>query len=95
MKDHRKSLAELQVLWNTRLEEAEEHLARARSDVTKLKGEIQSRDSRTADIHYAYQQALRAENFALANYAKILTIVADLTLGRTVPDDEEPESKCG
>lgn len=94
MKGNRKSLAELQILWNTRLEEAEQHLARARSDVKKLKAEIESGNSPTPDIHYEYQKALRVENFALAKYAKILTVVADLTLSRKAPD-EEPEWKCG
>lgn len=74
------------------MEEAEEHLAQARSDVKKFKAEIQSGNCQTADVHYAYQKALRTENFALAKYAKILTVVADLTLFGKAPD-EEPESK--
>lgn len=94
MKDDRQTLAELQTLWKQYLEEAERELESARSEVRKFKAEIQSAQTRTPDVHYAYQQALRAENLALAKYTKILIIVNDLTLHGKLPD-EEPESKCG
>ncbi|HEY1242930.1 MAG TPA: hypothetical protein VGF16_20350 [Bryobacteraceae bacterium] len=93
MKDDRQTLAEIRVLWEKHLEEAEQELERARGEVKKFKAEIQSGSIRTPDVHYAYQQALRAENLALARYAKILVIVNDLTLHGKAPDD--PESKCG
>ena len=92
MKGKRKSLAELHILWNTRLEEAKEYLAQARSDVKKFKAEIQLGNSQTANIHDAYQKALRTENFALAKYAKILTVVADLTLFGKAPDEKPSEA---
>lgn len=94
MKNRRPTLAELHVLWNTRLEEIEQHLAQARREVKKLKAEIESGDMQRPDIHYAYQKALRVENLALAKYAKVLVIVADLTLNRKAPY-EDSESKCG
>lgn len=94
MKDDRQTLAQLQVLWKKNLEHAEQELEQARSEAKKFKAEIQSGQIRTPDVHYAYQQALRAENLALAKYAKILIIVNDLTLHGKLPD-EEPESKCG
>ena len=94
MKNDRQTLAQLQVLWKNNLEQAEQELEQARSETKKFKAEIQSRRTRTPDVHYAYQRALRAENLALAKYAKILIIVNDLTLHGKLPD-EEPESKCG
>lgn len=94
MKDDRQTLAELQVLWKKNLEEAEQELERARSAVKEFKTEIQSGKIQTPDVHYAYQHALRAENLALAKYAKILIVANDLTLHEKLPD-EEPESKCG
>lgn len=94
MKDDRQTLSQLQVLWKKNLEHAEQELEQARNETKKLKAEIESGKTRTPDVHYAYQHALRAENLALAKYAKILIIVNDLTLHGKTPD-EEPESKCG
>lgn len=94
MKGDRQTLAKLQGLWKKNLEQAEQELEQARSEAKKFKAEIQSGQIRTPDVHYAYQHALRAENLALAKYAKILIIVNDLTLNRKLPD-EEPEAKCG
>jgi PilZ domain len=78
-----------EVLWRRRLTDAKLRLDFARNFMKEVQRDYRAGDIPESDHHFAYQKALRAERFDLAEYNKVLRIYTDLTLNGIVPDDGE------
>ena len=86
------SREELEEIWRTRLQDPRLSLDLAQNYLREVRREFGAKDIPPADGHFGYQQALRAENFALAEYTRVLKIFTDLT----VPgEDEWPSAAAG
>lgn len=80
---------ELENLWRTRLRDAALRLEFARNFLKEVQQDFPSCDLPSADGRFAFQQALRAENNALAEYNRLLRIFTDLIVDGTIPDEND------
>lgn len=88
MENDRPTYTELKTLWRKHLQRAELELQDARAKVKHLEEELGVQATPSPDLHFAYQQALRAETLALEKYTKVLVIVTDLLLHDKIPDEK-------
>ena len=77
---------QLERLWLGRLKDAELRLQFARKHLNDVRKNLGAVEIPAADGNFAFQDALRTENFALAEYHRVLVIFTDLVLGRRIPD---------
>jgi hypothetical protein len=87
----------LEALWRERLQRVRMEMDVASSFANGLRREGRPADSPSPDGGVAYRQAVRAEAAALAEYARILRLFADLVLAGKIPDESEwpPGSSAG
>lgn len=76
----------LEDLWRERAQIALERYRIAQAECKRAIAAIT--DAAPRDGSFAYRQALRAENFALAEYRRVLTIFTDLTVSGKMPPQE-------
>ena len=79
----------VEALWRKRLNTAKLRLEFARNYVAELQQELQTGSLPSPDGSFAYQQALRAENNALAEFRRVLQIFTDLTVDGKIPDEKQ------
>ena len=77
----------LEEFWLNRLHDAKLRLDFARNYVIEVKQDFSSPDIPASDGNFAYRQALRVENLALAEYQRVLRIFSDLTVRGIFPDE--------
>ena len=80
------SRQDLENLWRLRLNDAKIRLDFARTYVKEVQADLQSGTVPEPDGSFGFQKALRAENFALADYGRVLGIFTDLVVRGKVPD---------
>ena len=80
---------ELEQLWRSRVKDAQLRLDFARNYLAEVQRDFPPGDVPSPDGSFALQKALRAENFALAEYHRVLRMFTDLVLHGTIPDDKE------
>jgi hypothetical protein len=79
----------LEDLWHLRLSNAKLRLRFARDYVIELQRDrMLDLVLPSPDGSFAYQQALRAETYALAEYRHVLQILTDLILDGKIPDEK-------
>lgn len=84
--------AAVEELWRKRLNTAKLRLEFARNYVAELQRDLQTGALPSPDGGFAYQQALRAENNALAEFRRVLKIFTDLTVDGKIPEDNQYRS---
>jgi hypothetical protein len=89
---NRKSLEDR---WRARLRDAKLRWDFARNYTVELQRDLPPGTLPSPDQGFAYQQALHAENFALAEYRRVLRIYTDLTIRGKLPDKCEQNSRAG
>jgi hypothetical protein len=77
----------LEDIWRQRLQDAELRYTRSREQLRNVLRNFPAGKIPPPDGSYAYQQALRAENIALAEYTRVLRIFTDLVVGSKIPDE--------
>lgn len=77
----------LEELWRQRLNDAKLRLDFARNYLTEVRRDHASGNVPDAERHSAYQDALRAENLAFAEYNRVLGSYTDLTVNGIIPDE--------
>jgi len=78
----------LEALWRSRVTDAKLRLEFARLFLKEVQTDLAANVVPMADGQFAFRQALRAENAALAEYNRVLRIYTDLTMNGTVPDED-------
>jgi len=78
----------LEDLWRRRLEDAELRLTFARQYLAEVQRDFPSSRRVHSDGAFAYQHALRAETFALAEYKRVLQIFTDLVTHGKIPEEQ-------
>ena len=78
----------LEALWRSRVTDAKLRLEFARLFLKEVQTDLAADVVPVADGQFAFRQALRAENAALAEYNRVLRIYTDLTMNGTVPDED-------
>ena len=86
MNNPAKQRAALEDLWRERTESALRHYRIAKAECAKAISE--QSDVEPPDGTFGYRKALRAENTALAEYKRVLTIFTDLTVSGILPPAE-------
>jgi hypothetical protein len=79
----------LEQLWHQRLTDAKLRLEFARNYMSEVKRDFSSGDIPENEEAFAHAKALRAENFALNEYNRVLRIFTDLTVNGLNPDESE------
>jgi len=74
-------------MWREHLKDATLRLQFARNYVREIEQDFPDSEGATADGRYAYLQALRAENEALAFYRRTLQVCEELDRGGQPPDE--------
>jgi hypothetical protein len=93
MSDRNHNREALEQLWRNRLKDAKLRLDFARSYLKEVRRDFHDREFPvpSPDGNFAYRKALRAENAALAEYRRILAVVADLfTTGEAPAQQDSP-----
>lgn len=85
---------ELEDLWRRRLRDAKLRLDFARSFLTEVHQSFPLDDT-SSDGQFARQEALRAENVALAEYNRVLRIFTDLVIREEIPDEDQWHREAG
>ena len=80
---------QLEATWRERVAQAKLRLAQARQHLREAERNLKDRSIPRPDGSYAYQSALRAENLALARYAKVLKTCNDLVLYGRIPGSKD------
>ena len=78
---------EIEEVWRNRVRDAQLRLDFARNFVKEVQRDFPPDSVPSADGRFAFQKALRVENFALAEYRRVLRIFTDLALGGKTPDE--------
>ena len=79
----------LEELWRYRVQDARLRLEFAQHYLREVQRDFGADDIPAADGNFAYQKALRAENFALAAYSRVLRVFTDLVVGGKIPGEGE------
>lgn len=79
----------LEELWRVRVTDAKLRLEFAREYVLELQKEMKADGIPAPDGHFAYQQALRSEMNALAEFRRVLQVFRDLTMEGKIPDENQ------
>jgi hypothetical protein len=77
----------LEELWQLRLKNAELRYTHAREQLRNILRSLAPGEVPSADGSYAYQQALRAEKIALADYTRVLRVFTDLVVHGKPPEE--------
>ena len=77
----------LEVTWLQRLKDAKLRLDFARNYLKDVVQDFPMKEISNSDGHFAYQQAIRAENLALQDYNRVRRIYGGLTMNGIVPDE--------
>ena len=75
--------------WRNRVNEARARLQFARNFVKEVQGDLKSGVVAGSDASLAFQRALRAETFALAEYHRVLRLFTALVVEGKIPDESE------
>lgn len=79
---------ELEQLWRGRVAEAERRFKAARDRTNAVVRDFPV-DGISPDGRYAYEQAVRHENAALAEYRRVVQVYTDLVTRGIVPGEDE------
>lgn len=79
----------LEGLWYQRLTDAKLRLDFARNYMSEVKRDFSSGEIPENEEAFAHAKALRAENFALDEYNRVLRIYTGLTVNGFIPDESE------
>lgn len=79
---------QLEEVWRRRLGDAKLRLEFARDYVLELQKDLKADGIPAPDGNFAYQQALRSETNALAEFRRVLQIFRDLTMDGKIPDED-------
>ena len=85
---------ELEELWRSRVTAAKVRFMSARKRTNDVVRDYPLENT-SPDGLYAYQQAIRQENLALAEYNRVRRIYADLVSCGIVPDESESPPALG
>lgn len=77
----------IEQLWRSRLQDAKLRLDFARQYLREVQRDRSDGAVPPADGNFAFEKALRAENYALAEYRRILREFANLVLEGTIPEE--------
>jgi hypothetical protein len=80
---------ELEALWRSRVTDAKLRVDFAHLYLKEVQGDIAADAVPMADGNFAFQKALLAENFALAEYNRVLRIYTDLIAHGIIPDEDD------
>ena len=80
--------SEMEELWRRRIAEAKLRFDSARSRTNAVVREF-ALDGTSADGRYAYRNAIRVENVALAEYNRVLRIYTDLMHDGIASDEDD------
>ena len=78
-----------------RLNDARLRLAFARNYMREVQRDMAAKDIPAPDGNFAFQKALRAENFGLAEYSRVLQIFTDLMYVDEIPDEGDWRKAAG
>ncbi len=85
----------LEALWRQRVNDAKLRLDFASNYVKEIQRDFSSGELPAPDGHFAYQQALRAESFALGEYRRVLAIFTGLVTHGKEPDEDQWRNAAG
>ena len=88
MSNHESDRQALENLWRERVKSARLRLEFARNYVAELQQDLRAGAIPSPDGAFAYQQALRAETAALAEFRRVLQVFTDLTIDGKIPDEK-------
>lgn len=77
----------LERVWHQRLSDAKLRLDFARNYVHEIQADLESGSGPGEMEHFAYEKAVGGENFAFAEYNRVLRIYGDLTVKGIIPDE--------
>lgn len=77
----------LEALWRSRLSDAKLRLDFARHYMREVQREYPASDIPVPDHSFAFKKALKAENYALTEYERLLRIYTALTVDGVTPDE--------
>ena len=79
---------QLEDLWRQRVQDARLRLQFARTYVKEVQRDLEQGAVASADGHFAFQRAIRAEYIALSEYNRVLRVYTDLLVAGKIPDEE-------
>lgn len=78
---------DLEELWRERLKDAKLRLEFAYNYVKEVQKDLEAGGVPAPDGNFAFARAIKAENFALAEYNRVLRIFGDLLVQGKIPDE--------